>query len=395
MAVYLDYNATTPMLPSVIQAMNRTWEEAWANPNSSYRAAQAARSLLEDTRGQLATLLGLKKSSEVLWTSGGSEANSTVLWGVVRHARLNKNARNRVIISQAEHSSVLKVARVLKEELGVDVIEVPLTPAGHPDMDVFRSVLDSNTLLVSMMAANNETGVIFPLQEIATLCKTTGALFHTDSINAFAKMPLTDLQYPDFISLSGHKIYGPKGCGVLVCRSGNFLPMIYGGGQERNRRSGTENVAAAVGFVTALEANLEQHATKLAAMGTLRDLFEARIKHAGGCEIVGVQSARVANTSLVMFEGVEAQALMMNLDLEDIFMSTGSACASGSITPSHVLTSMGYPKEKARSAIRMSVGLMTTREEVEHAAERVVFYVNKLRSLEKLNLRGGPDASAS
>jgi len=340
---YLDHNATSPLRPSARAAMMAAMEMP-GNASSVHGEGRAARKLIDDAREAIARELGII-APMVVFTSGGSEANNLAIKGV---------AVDRLLISAIEHPSVIEAAKAS----GKRVETIPVTSDGVIDVDGLRGVLPGPKALVSVMLANNETGVIQPLSEIAALAREHGALLHTDAVQAFGKVPVNfGLLSVDIMTISAHKFGGPVGAGALIVRDGLPLePLIHGGGQELRRRAGTENVPAIAGFATA--ASDKRPDTK-----NLRDKLEAALE---GAVIFGRDADRLPNTTCFAVPGLNAETLLMAFDLEGVAVSSGSACSSGKVAKSHVLAAMGVAPEVARAAIRVSLGWNTTTEHIEH-----------------------------
>lgn len=378
--IYMDANATTPLLPEVFEAMRPFYLEHYGNASSIHQQGQQARSAVDRAREAVAGLLHCRPA-EVVFTSGGTESDNLALFGVL-------SPGDHLITTAIEHHAVLHAAQSL-ESRGVEVTFLPVTLQGIVEPAALLAALKPNTRLVSIMYANNETGVIQPIDALAGIAHAGGALFHTDAVQAGGKLPLDVslhgfLKDVDLLTLSGHKIYAPKGIGVLyVRRSVRLSPMFHGGSHERQRRAGTENVPSIVGLGKAAEISAEWlkndgHA-KLAA---LRDRLEQGIL--SQIEETGVSGAgvpRVANTTNIYFDHVEAEALLIALDLKGLSVSGGSACQSGASEPSHVLTAMGLSAARARASIRFSLSKLTTEAEVEEALRLIPEAVAHLREL--------------
>jgi len=374
--IYMDANATTPVLPQVLDAMRPYWTEEFGNASSIHQRGQHARAAVDRARESVATLLNCR-AAEIVSTSGGTESDNMALFGVV-------SPGDHLITTAIEHHAVLHAAEELAER-GVEVTFLPCTPQGLIEVSALEAALRPNTKLVSVMLANNETGVIQPVRELADRSHAAGALFHTDAIQAAGKLPLDVKALGcDLLSLSGHKMYAPQGTGALfVRRNVRLRSMFFGGLHERGRRPGTENVAGIVGLGKAAEIAR----TWLAADGpreltALRDRLErgilAAVDEAG---VNGGGAARVANTSNLCFDHVEAEALVIALDLKGLAVSGGSACQSGATEPSHVLTAMGLGEARARASVRFSLSRLTTADEVDAVLAIVPAAVARLREL--------------
>lgn len=379
MPIYLDHNATTPLDPAVADAIDRAQRELFGNASSVHRFGQQAKAALDDAREQIAALIGARASDLVL-TSGGTEADNFAIRGVVEAA--DAAGRRHVVASAIEHEAVLNTLKALGRR-GLAVTLVPVGRDGRVDPAAIADAITPNTALVSVMHANNETGVVQPVAEIAALARARGVPLHTDAVQSAGKIAVdVGALGVDLLSLSGHKFHGPKGTGALWIRRGTALRAILTGGRhERNRRAGTENVPAVVGFGVAAERaarGLEVDAPRLAV---LRDRLEAAVQVA----VEGVhrngEAPRVPNTSNLSFDRVEAESLLIALDLEGIAVSTGSACSSGTLEPSHVLKAMGLAPGRVQSAIRISLGKGTTEAEIDRVATVLPALVARLRGL--------------
>ncbi len=362
----------------VFQAMEPFLKEHYGNPSSLHQLAREPRRALRDARRHLASLVGAPEEHSLVFTSGGTESNNAAL-----RAALALTGKRRLITSSIEHSSILRVAGQIEKE-GCEVYRLAVDGEGRLDLDELRSALKEETAVVSLMTANNETGVLFPIEEAGKIVKEHGVLFHVDAVQAIGKVPISLKDSPvDFLSLSAHKFYGPKGTGALYVRPGMAFPaQVIGGTQERGRRGGTENVPGIAGMGKASELVQQDLPEEIARLRQLRDRFEARLcTENRGVEVAGKNSERLPNTSLVLFQDTDAEAFLYALDGEGIACSSGSACMSGSREPSHVLTGMGYPKHKALSAVRFSIGRFTQPEEIEQAASAAGKIFNRLRGL--------------
>jgi len=372
----MDANSTTPVLPEVVEAMRPFWTEHFGNASSIHQQGQQARAAVERARASVAGLLGCR-AAEVVFTSGGTESDNLALFGTLAPG-------DHLITSSIEHSAVMQAAEALAGR-GVEVSFLPATRQGVVEPSALEAALRPNTRLVSVMLANNETGVIQPVRGLADLTHAAGALFHADAVQAAGKLAIDVKALGcDLLSISGHKMYAPQGVGALyVRRNVRLRPIFFGGNHERGRRPGTENVAGIVGLGKAAElarewlANGEQQ-----PLAALRDRLEqgilAQVEEAG---VNGAGVARVANTSNLFFDHVEAEALVIALDLKGLSVSGGSACQSGSTEPSHVLTAMGLSVARARASVRFSLSRLTTEDEVECAMALVPAAVARLRRL--------------
>ncbi len=376
---YFDHNATTPLSGEVLEALVTVLRDVWGNASSIHYWGQAAKQRLETARRQVAALIGARPP-EIVFLSGGTEADNLAILGTVRRA---SGPRKHVITTAIEHPAVLATCAQLERE-GVEVTYLPVSSEGRVDPDDLRRALRPETVLVSVMHANNEIGVIQPLSEIARITREAGIVFHSDGVQAVGKIPVNvEALGVDLYSLSGHKIYAPKGIGALYVRRGTPLaPILYGGHHERDRRPGTENVpgAAALGAAASwVQAHLESEAARLAA---LRDRLERGIvERVPQAAVNGGNAPRTPNTTNISFAGIEGEAMVIALDLKGFAVSTGSACSSGAIEPSHVLTALGLSPEKAKASVRFSLGRSNTEEQVDALIEAVAEVAARLRRL--------------
>lgn len=365
-ALYLDYAATTPTDPQVREAMLPFLGESFGNPSSVHRIGQEVRRALDNARDVLAAAIGAE-SGEIYFTSGGTEANNLALLGVLTAAK--EQGRNHLITATAEHHAVLDMA-LFAQSVGFDVTVVPVDEFGRVSPEVLTEALTHKTALVSVMHANNEVGTINPIAELAALSHEYGALFHTDAVQTLGALPLdVGALGVDLMSVSSHKIYGPKGAGALYIKSGvRCAPLFHGGSQERKKRPGTENVPGIVGFGKAVSLLPEWRDETTARLAPLRDRFIARFPQAF---LNGHPTQRLPGNINLSFVKPDGETMLLALDLWGICASSGSACSAGSIDPSHVLTAMGVPRERALGAVRFSLGRTTTPEELARAADVV------------------------
>jgi cysteine desulfurase len=374
--VYFDNNATTPVLPDVLEAMRPYFFEHFGNASSIHHHGQETRAAVERARESVAALLGCK-ASEIVFTSGGTEGDNLAIFGMLREG-------DHVISSTIEHHAVLNSCKRL-QAIGCEVTYVPADGRGLVDPDDVRRALRPNTKLITIMMANNETGVLQPVAEIGKIAAEADVYFHTDAVQAAGKVPIDVRSLGcDLLSISGHKMHAPQGIGALFVRKGtNLQPMLYGGSHERSRRAGTENVPGIVGLGKAAElARGSLVRGDLARMSEMRDRIEQKIlAEVEATGVNGKGAARVPNTTNIYFDGIEGEALVIALDLKGLAVSTGAACSSGAIEPSHVLTAMGLPPERARASIRFSLGKQNTPEEVDLAVKLVPQTVARLREL--------------
>jgi cysteine desulfurase len=386
--IYLDNNATTPLDPSVIEEMLPFLREYYGNPSSGYAFAAKARKAVDLARERLAALLGCEPS-EIVFTSGGTESNNAVIHSALQFDPRGKFATGRIrcgghiVTSAVEHSAVLRPCQDLMKK-GCDVTFLGVDRDGNVDLDELGAAIRPETALVSMMWANNETGVLFPVEKIAELCRAKGVLFHTDAVQAVGKIPirLRDTAI-NFLSLSAHKFHGPKGVGALYLRRGTrFHPLIAGGGQENGRRGGTENVASIVGLGKAAECAVEYLTAGKTHFRSMRDRFERSIlETVSGASVNGARAARIPNTSSLSFEGIESSAALLFLDRHRICCSAGSACRTGSQEASHVLRAMDSTGDRARRSLRFSFSRFNTETQIDHAIEVVPKVIAKLRDM--------------
>ena len=379
--VYLDNNATTPVLPDVLEAMRPYFGEHFGNASSIHHHGQETRAAVERARESVAALLGCRPA-EVVFTSGGTEGDNLAIFGLVRPG-------DHVISSTIEHHAVLNSCKRLQER-GIEVTYVPVDGRCLVDPDDVRRALRPKTKLVTIMMANNETGVLQPVNEIGKICAEADIYFHTDAVQAASKVPIKVKEIGcDLLSISGHKFHAPQGVGALFVRKGTTLePLFHGGSHERSRRAGTENVPGIVGLGKAAELAARGFETgEDREIAALRDRLESaileKVEAAGvnGADANGKLAPRVPNTSNVYFDYIEGEALIISLDLKGLAVSTGAACSSGAIEPSHVLTAMGLRPDRARASIRFSLGKQNTAEDVDFAMQLVPASVARLREL--------------
>lgn len=379
--IYMDHNATTPVHPDVLEAMLPLYRDEWGNPSSIHWAGKEPAGRIDDARDQVASLIGAR-SRDLFFTSGGTESDNTALMGVL----LGRAERGRhVVTSSIEHKAILDMGAYLEKLHGAEVTYLPVDERGRHDLAAVEAALRDDTVLLSVMLANNELGNLNDVAAIAELAHARGVIVHCDAVNALGKVPVDvgDLGV-DLLSISAHKIYGPKGCGALwVKRKTPFEPYIRGGGQERGRRCGTYNAAGIVGFGKAAELAAARLASgAMESTRALRDRLESELlTRLDGVEINGDPASRLPNTTNLSFDGVDGEALVLNLDLRGIAISTGSACTSGSLDPSHVLVALGKDERWLDAAIRFSLGASNDAAQVDVVVEAVVAEVEKLRAL--------------
>jgi cysteine desulfurase len=375
--LYCDYNSTTPLASEVYVAMEPYLNEQFGNPSSTHCMGRDAQRAVRKARRQVAAFVGAADENEIIFTSGGTESNNTA----IRSALELAGGRKKIITSTVEHSSVKSLCDQLERE-GYEVFRIPVDRSGHLDLTEFDKVLDEQTGLVTLMMANNETGILLPVEDLAPKVKSSGVHFHVDAVQALGKLPL-DLKTKRIhsASFSAHKCYGPKGVGALyLSKDVPFHPYLFGGSQERGRRAGTENVAGIVGFGEACEFILKDFQSQTGRVQVLRRNFEERIcVQIPKAMIHGRDSERLPNTSLVTFPGLDGEALMYALDQKGICVSMGSACMSGSGEPSYVLKAMGYSTDDAKSSLRVSFGRYTTETEIAALIQALVECVKQVK----------------
>ncbi|MBI2832724.1 MAG: cysteine desulfurase NifS [Chloroflexi bacterium] len=381
-AIYLDYAATTPARPEVVEAMLPYFTEVFGNPSSIYSCGQEARGAVEEARGKVAALIGAGHD-ELVFTSGGTEADNFAFKGVA-HARESKG--NHIITTPIEHHAVLETCKFL-EKRGFQVTYLPVDQYGMVDPDDVRKAITSKTILISVMHANNEVGTIEPLAEISKIAREAGVYFHTDAVQTTGHIPANVNELGvDLLSISAHKLYGPKGVGALYIRKGTRLvSFMHGGEQESRRRAGTENVPSIAGFGRAAELAGQDMSEEAQRLTLLRDrLINGLSERIESIHLNGHPTKRLPNNVSVTFDFVEGESICLNLDLEGICSSTGSACSSSSLEPSHVLLAMGVPREQAHGSLRFTLGKWTTDEDIDSVLEVVPRVIGKLRAMSPL-----------
>jgi cysteine desulfurase len=384
--IYLDHNATTPPHPLVVDRMAAALREQFGNPSSVHHFGQQAKAALDEARSAVATLIGADPS-EVVFTSGGTESDNFAIRGVAE--ALEVTGRKHLIATTIEHEAVLNTLKALGRR-GWTVTLLPVDETGIVAPEALTAALTPQTALVSIMHANNEIGTIQPIAELARISKAGGALFHPDAVQSAGKIPVNVKALGiDLLSLSAHKFYGPKGVGALWIRRGVRLQApVTGGKQERSRRAGTENVAGIVGLGAAAQLARAKMADEAGRLAPLRDRLEESVLVAvPGTAINGSRSPRVPNTTNISFDRVEAESLLIALDLAGVAVSTGSACSSGTLEPSHVLKAMGLPPHRTQNSIRFSLGSANTDADVDRVIQVLPGIVEKLRSLTRAPVR--------
>ena len=360
--IYLDYNATTPLDPAVQEAMLPYFGEVWGNPSSVHHVGRKARARLDEARDRAAHFLGAKPS-EVVFTSGGTESNNLAIFG---SARLLKTRGNHLVTSAVEHHAVLHCFDYLEKKEGFAVSRLPVDAAGRVSPDDLKGALRPDTILVSIMAANNEIGTIQPVAELGAICRERGIIFHTDAVQWFGKEPFHTIQQfnADLVSICSHKFHGPKGAGLLWVKSPLHPdPILFGGGHENERRAGTENPAGIIGLVAALEKFVRPAVFAQSSIRKLASSLRKSVNQTSGCELVSPSENCLSNTVAFVVPGADAIGLLAGLDVAGICASSGSACSAGSLEPSHVILAIGK-KNAANALVRFSLGRDSTEEEI-------------------------------
>jgi len=380
--IYLDYAATTPTDPDVVQAMLPYFTDSFGNPSSIYSLGQESKGAIEDARNKIAYLIGAH-DEEIVFTGGGTEADNMALEGIIF---ANETKGSHIITSAIEHHAITETCEFL-QNTGVEVTYLPVDEYGLVDPDDVNKAITDKTILISVMHANNEVGTIEPITDIARIAREAGVCFHTDAVQTVGRIPVDVNELGvDMLSISAHKIYGPKGVGALYVRKGTMVtPFVHGGGQEKNRRSGTENVPGIVGFGRAAELASQELNQESERLTGLRDhLIKSILGSIEHTRLNGHPIKRLPNNVNISVEYVEGESMILNLDLEGIFVSTGSACSSVSLEPSHVLTSMGVPHELAYGSLRLTLGRWTKDDDIDRLLEVLPGVVAKLRAMSPL-----------
>jgi cysteine desulfurase len=384
--IYLDHNATTPVAPPVIERMTTVLRDEFGNPSSVHHFGQRAKATLDEARSAVAALVG-GDPSEIVFTGSGTESDNFAIRGAAE--ALEATGRRHVIATTIEHEAVLNTLKALARR-GWTTTLLPVDQSGIVSPEALDAAMTDQTALVSVMHANNEIGTIQPIAQIARIAKARGALVHTDAVQSAGKIAIDAKALGvDLLSISAHKFYGPKGTGALWIRRGVRLqPLLTGGKHERNRRAGTENVAGIAGMGVAAQLAREKMAGEAVRLAALRDRLEDGIlRGVPGTAINGARSPRVPNTTNVSFDRVEAESLLIALDLQGIAVSTGSACSSGTLEPSHVLKAMGFPPHRTQNSIRFSLGAANTEDDIDRVIAVLPAVVEKLRSLTRTPVR--------
>jgi len=381
--IYLDHNATTPTDPQVLEAMLPYYKDAFGNASSIHEVGRIARKGIDEARVKAASLLGAKDADEIVFTGSGTEADNFAVKGA---ADALKSKGNHIITSSIEHHAILSTVKFL-EKNGCKATYLPVDKFGLVDRNALKKAITDKTILVSIMYANNEMGTIQAVKELASVAKERGVLFHTDAVQAAGKLPIDVSELGvDMLSVSAHKIYGPKGVGALYVKKGvKLTPLLHGGYHEKNRRAGTENVAGIVGFGKAAELAAKNMNKDIIYIKSLRDRLQKGILNSIKYTYInGHPENRLCNTVNISFEYLEGESIILNLDMEGVGVSTGSACTSGSLEPSHVLTAMGIDAVKTQGSIRFSLGKGNTREDIDYVVKVLPPIIERLRKMSPL-----------
>ena len=381
--IYADNAATTALSPQVLEEMMPYLTTVYGNPSSLYGIGAEAKEAVEEARAKIASLIGANSPNEIYFTSGGSEADNWAIKGMCR--ALKKKGKNHIITSKFEHHAVLHTCKALEKE-GFEVTYLDVYENGIVKVEDVKNAIKDTTALVTIMYANNEIGTIQPIKEIGQICRENKVIFHTDAVQAVGNVDINvEEQFIDMLSLTGHKFHGPKGCGALYCRRG-VRPeiLIDGGAQERTRRAGTENVAGIVGLAKALELALSTMEERNARLTKMRDRLMDGLLNIERSRVNGDRVQRLPGNINMCFEGIEGESLLLRLDMAGICASSGSACTSGDLDPSHVLLSIGLPHEIAHGSMRLSFSDDNTEEDVDYILEQVPKIVDYLRMMSPL-----------
>lgn len=383
MQIYADNAATTALSPKVLEAMMPYLTEVYGNPSSLYRIGSQAKEAVEEARANIARLIGAESANEVYFTSGGSESDNWAIKGVCK--LLKAKGKNHIITSKFEHHAVLHVCEALKKE-GFEITYLDVYSDGLVKPEDVKAAIKAETALVTIMYANNEIGTVQPISEIGKICREAGVLFHTDAVQAIGNIPVNVKDDNiDLMSLTAHKFHGPKGCGALYIRKGvRVANLIEGGAQERSRRAGTENVAGIVGLQAALELAISTMSERAERLTKMRDRLISGLLKIDRSRLNGSKEHRLPGNVNMCFEGIEGESLLLRLDLAGVSASSGSACTSGSLDPSHVLLALGLPHEIAHGSLRLSFSDDNTEEDIDYLLKVVPEIVNYLRSFSPL-----------
>lgn len=380
--IYLDYNATTPLDPQVREAMLPFLGTVWGNPSSVHHVGRKARALLDDARHRAANVFGCKPS-EVIFTSGGTESVNLAIFGT---ARLLRAKGQHLITSAIEHQAVLRSCEFLARREGFELTVLPVDRAGLVSVETLQRALRPDTILVSIMAANNEIGTIQPVADLGALCRQRGVFFHTDAVQWFGKEPFLNIHQfnADLVSVCAHKFHGPKGAGALFARSPLHPdPILLGGAHENERRAGTENLAAVVGLVESLELFIREPVFSRALLEPLTNRLIRAVQRLPGVHLAGSLQPRLANTASFVVENTDSISLLAGLDIEGICASSGSACSSGSLEPSHVVSALGFDPSLARSLLRFSLGRDSSPDEIQVVEQVLPLVIQRSQRLDK------------
>jgi len=380
--IYLDHAATTPTKKEVVEAMLPYFTEKFGNPSSIYEFSGQSKEAIEEARESVAKAIGANER-EIFFTSGGTESDN---WAILGVAESYKTKGNHIITTTIEHHAVLHTCEYL-EKNGYEVTYLKVDKDGRVNPNDLKAAIKDSTILISIMLANNEIGTVQPIEELGAIAKASGVLFHTDAVQGVGHIPIdVNAMHIDLLSISGHKLYGPKGIGALYVRKGIKLrSYIHGGGQEKKRRGGTENVPAIVGFKKAIELAIASMEAESNRQAELRDyLIEQVLEKIPHCRLNGHKDHRLPNNANFSFEFIEGESLLIMLDMKDICASSGSACTSGSLDPSHVLLGIGLPHEIAHGSLRISLGEQNTKEEMDYLVESLMVIVARLREMSPL-----------
>jgi cysteine desulfurase len=381
--IYLDHNATTPLRKEALDAMMPYLTDEYGNASSVYSLGQRARRAIDDAREIIGNSMGTE-ATDIIFTSGGTESNNFAIKGI---AMANLSKGRHVITSNIEHLAVLEPCKFIEKELGFDVTYIPVDKYGVVDLDKLKDSIRKDTILISIMFANNEIGTIQPIKDIAKIAHDNKIYFHTDAVQALGKIPIDVEELGiDLASFSGHKLYGPKGIGALYLRKGvKIIPFQHGGHHEKSKRAGTENVAGIVGFGKAMEiAKRDIKKTDAHLKKLTKKMWEGLSKQIKEIYLNGHPENRLASTLNISFKYIEGESMILNFDLKGIYASTGSACTSGSLEPSHVLTAIGVPPDLAQGSVRFSFGYENTEEEVDYCLKEIPPIIEKLRKMSPL-----------